>query len=158
MRSALTSAAAVARPSTLSSLLRPTRTSAFFPSIRLSSTDAAAAAAASASTTTTATQTSAARPYIIGLTAGNQYPVYARTKAAGSSKFTLVKKIEGNKKAFAQDLSREAGFPADEVKLNPVTGHVQIKGFHVEKVKAWLNSTLGTAAPVAKASTSATSA
>ncbi|EFQ35665.1 hypothetical protein CGRA01v4_09849 [Colletotrichum graminicola] len=156
MRSALTSAAVVARPSSLSSLLRPTRTSAFLPSIRFSSTDTAAASASS--TTTTTTQTPAARPYVIGLTAGNQYPVYARTKAAGSSKFTLVKKIEGNKKAFAQDLAREAGFPADEVKLNPVTGHVQIKGFHVEKVKTWLSNTLGTAAPVAKPSTTATAA
>ncbi|KAK2056054.1 hypothetical protein LY76DRAFT_595504 [Colletotrichum caudatum] len=165
MRSALTSAAVLARPSSLlssSSLLRSTRTPAFLPSIRLSSTDAVAAAAApSASTTTTTTTTAtttqapAARPYLVGLTAGNQYPVYGRTKAAGSSKFTVVKKVEGNRKAFARDLAREAGFPADEVKLNPVTGHVQIKGFHVEKVKAWLSNTLGNAA---KPSTTATTA
>ncbi|KAK1976260.1 hypothetical protein LZ30DRAFT_693012 [Colletotrichum cereale] len=153
MRSALTSTAALARPSLSSLLLRPTRTPAFLPSIRLSSTDAASDAASASSATT---QAPVARPYLIGLTAGNQYPVYARTKAAGSSKFTLVKKIEGNKKAFAQDLAREAGFPADEVKLNPVTGHVQIKGFHVEKVKAWLSSTLGTAA--VKPSTTPTTA
>ncbi|KAK2038873.1 hypothetical protein LZ31DRAFT_559257 [Colletotrichum somersetense] len=161
MRSALTSAAALARPSSLlssSSFLRSTRTPAFLPSIRLSSTDAAAAAAASSATTTTTTasttQAPVARPYLVGLTAGNQYPVYGRTKAAGSSKFTVVKKVEGNRKAFAQDLAREAGFPADEVKLNPVTGHVQIKGFHVEKVKAWLSNTLGNAAkPSATATT-----
>ncbi|KAK2027304.1 hypothetical protein LX32DRAFT_640987 [Colletotrichum zoysiae] len=164
MRSALTSVAALARPSSLlSSFLRSTRTPAFLPSIRLSSTDAAATAAAAppASTTTTTTTTASttqapvARPYLVGLTAGNQYPVYGRTKAAGSSKFTVVKKVEGNRKAFAQDLAREAGFPADEVKLNPVTGHVQIKGFHVEKVKAWLSNTLGNAA---KPSTTATTA
>ncbi|WYZ43185.1 hypothetical protein EsH8_VI_000884 [Colletotrichum jinshuiense] len=129
MRSALNKAA-LARPS-LATLFTP-RTSAFLPSIRFSST----ATEASSATTTT-------RPYVIGLTASNQYPVYARTKAAGQSKFTIVKKIEGNKKAFAEDLAREAGFPSEEVKLNPVTGHVQLKGFHVEKVKEWLTSTLG---------------
>ncbi|GJC90098.1 54S ribosomal protein img2, mitochondrial [Colletotrichum liriopes] len=151
MRSALTSTAALARPS-VSSLLRltPRTASAFLPSIRFSST-----AAATSSTSTT--QTPAARPYVIGLTAGNQYPVYARTKAAGSSKFTIVKKIEGNKKAFAQDLAREAGFPSEEVKLNPVTGHVQVKGFHVDKVKEWLGNTLGNSA-AAKTSTISTTA
>ncbi|GKT50636.1 54S ribosomal protein img2, mitochondrial [Colletotrichum spaethianum] len=148
MRSALTSTAALVRPS-MSSLLMTPRTSAFLPSIRFSSTAAAADATSSTSTTP--------RPYVIGLTAGNQYPVYARTKAAGSSKFTIVKKIEGNKKAFAQDLAREAGFPSEEVKLNPVTGHVQVKGFHVDKVKEWLNNTLGNSA-AAKSSTTATTA
>ncbi|KDN63982.1 hypothetical protein CSUB01_04201 [Colletotrichum sublineola] len=154
MRSALTSTAALAQPS-LSSLLRQTTTLSFLPSIRrLSSTDAAASAT---TTTTTQTAPATARPYLIGLTAGNQYPVYPRTKAAGSSKFTFVKKIEGNKRAFVQDLAREAGFPADEVKLNPVTGHVQVKGFHVEKIKAWLSNTLGSTT-TAKASTTATTA
>ncbi|KZL63256.1 mitochondrial large ribosomal subunit l49 [Colletotrichum incanum] len=155
MRSALTSTANLARPS-MSSVLRLTpRTSAFLPSIRFSSTAAATAADATSSTSTTSTP--AARPYVIGLTAGNQYPVYARTKAAGSSKFTIVKKIEGNKKAFAQDLAREAGFPSEEVKLNPVTGHVQVKGFHVDKVKEWLSNTLGNSA-AAKTSTTSTTA
>ncbi|GKT90153.1 mitochondrial large ribosomal subunit [Colletotrichum tofieldiae] len=62
-------------------------------------------------------------------------PVYARTKAAGSSKFTIVKKIEGNKKAFAR--------------TSP--------GFHVDKVKEWLGNTLGNSA-AAKTSTTSTTA
>ncbi|TQN71750.1 54S ribosomal protein img2 [Colletotrichum shisoi] len=132
MRSALTTALAVLARST-------PRASALLPSIRFSS---------SASTTTPA-PAAVARPYVIGLTAGNQFPVYPSTKAAGSSKFTVVKKIEGNKKAFAQDLAREAGFPAEDVKLNPVTGHVQIKGFHVDKVKQWLSTTMGKSAAAA---------
>ncbi|WQF85358.1 Putative large ribosomal subunit protein mL49 [Colletotrichum destructivum] len=131
MRSALTTAAAVLARST-------PRASALLPSIRFSS-----------SASTTSAPAAAARPYVIGLTAGNQFPVYPSTKAAGSSKFTVVKKIEGNKKAFAQDLAREAGFPAEDVKLNPVTGHVQIKGFHVDKVKQWLSTTMGKSAAAA---------
>ncbi|OHF02002.1 hypothetical protein CORC01_02581 [Colletotrichum orchidophilum] len=138
MRSA-TSSAALARPQLqLTSLLTP-RTSAFLPSIRFSSTSAAA----TAETTTTPPTRTTARPYLISPTPSNHFPVYARTKAAGSSKFTIIKKIEGNKKAFAQDLAREAGFAEDDIKLNPVTGQVQIKGFHVEKVKEWLTSALG---------------
>ncbi|CCF35552.1 hypothetical protein CH063_07307 [Colletotrichum higginsianum] len=126
MRPALTTAAAAV-------LARSTpRASALLPSIRFSS-----------SASTTPAPAAVARPYVIGLTAGNQFPVYPSTKAAGSSKFTVVKKIEGNKKAFAQDLAREAGFPAEDVKLNPVTGHVQIKGFHVDKVKQWLSTAMG---------------
>ncbi|KAL2875044.1 54S ribosomal protein img2, mitochondrial [Colletotrichum sp. CLE4] len=140
MRSALRSAA-LARPQ-VTSLLTP-RTSAFLPSIRFSSTSSAA------KTTTTTPPKTTARPYVISLTPSNQFPVYARTKAAGSSKFTIVKKIEGNKKAFAQDLAREAGFAEEEVKLNPITGHVQVKGFHVEKVKEWLITALGDPAKLA---------
>ncbi|KAK1499418.1 hypothetical protein CCUS01_00142 [Colletotrichum cuscutae] len=140
MRSAVRSAA-LARPQ-LTSLLTP-RTTAFLPSIRFSSTTAAA------ETTTTSSPNTTARPYVVSLTPSNQFPVYARTKAAGSSKFTIVKKIEGNKKAFAQDLAREAGFAEAEVKLNPITGHVQVKGFHVEKVKEWLTTALGNPAKTA---------
>ncbi|OLN90025.1 54S ribosomal protein img2, mitochondrial [Colletotrichum chlorophyti] len=121
MCSALTKAA-LTRPS-LTSLLGP-RSSVLLPTIRLSSTSV---------------EPPTPRQYAVGLTASNSFPVYTRTKAAGQSKFTVVKKIEGNKNAFAKDLAREAGFPADEVKLNPVTGHVQVKGFHVEKVKEWLD-------------------
>ncbi|KAJ0299718.1 hypothetical protein COL5a_005077 [Colletotrichum fioriniae] len=138
MRSAVRSAA-LARPQL--HLLTP-RTSAFLPSIRFSSTNAA-------ETTTTSSPNTTARPYVVSLTPSNQFPVYARTKAAGSSKFTIVKKIEGNKKAFAQDLAREAGFAEAEVKLNPITGHVQVKGFHVEKVKEWLTTALGDPAKTA---------
>ncbi|KAJ0160927.1 hypothetical protein CTA2_7068 [Colletotrichum tanaceti] len=141
MRSALTTAAGVLARST------PGAASARLPSIRFSSSSSSSS---SASTTPAGPPAAAAaRPYVIGLTAGNQFPVYPSTKAAGSSKFTVVKKIEGNKKAFAQDLAREAGFPAEEVKLNPVTGHVQIKGFHVDKVKQWLSTTLGKPAAAA---------
>ncbi|KAK1461595.1 hypothetical protein CMEL01_14549 [Colletotrichum melonis] len=139
MRSAVRSAA-LARPQ-LTSLLT-SRTTAFLPSIRFSSTTAA-------ETTTTSSPNTTARPYVVSLTPSNQFPVYARTKAAGSSKFTIVKKIEGNKKAFAQDLAREAGFAEAEVKLNPITGHVQVKGFHVEKVKEWLTTALGSPAKTA---------
>ncbi|KAL0765140.1 hypothetical protein CaCOL14_012399 [Colletotrichum acutatum] len=139
MRSAVRSAA-LARPQ-LTSLLT-SRTSAFLPSIRFSSTTAA-------ETTTTSSTKTTTRPYVVSLTPSNQFPVYARTKAAGSSKFTIVKKIEGNKKAFAQDLAREAGFAEAEVKLNPITGQVQVKGFHVEKVKEWLTTALGNPAKTA---------
>ncbi|KAL0936909.1 mitochondrial 54S ribosomal protein mL49 [Colletotrichum truncatum] len=129
MRSALTRTA-LARPVT--SLLLLPRQTAFLPTIRFSSTE-----------TSPATETSKTRSYTVGLTNSNSYPVYKHDKAAGSSKFTIVKKIEGNNKALVQDLVQELGVPKENVKINPVTKHIEIKGHHVEQIKEWLSSTLG---------------
>nr|XP_036582117.1 54S ribosomal protein img2, mitochondrial [Colletotrichum truncatum]KAF6790777.1 54S ribosomal protein img2, mitochondrial [Colletotrichum truncatum] len=117
MRSALTRTA-LARPVT--SLLLLPRQTAFLPTIRFSSTE-----------TSPATETSKTRSYTVGLTNSNSYPVYKHDKAAGSSKFTIVKKIEGNNKALVQDLVQELGVPKENVKINPVTKHIEIKArFH----------------------------
>lgn len=73
------------------------------------------------------TTQSRTRPYLINLSASNNYPVYPKTKAAGQSKFTLIKHVEGDKRAFIQDLCEGTGLSREDIVLQPVTGHVQIK-------------------------------
>lgn len=110
-----------------------TTTTSFIPStIRLSSTSTQ-----SPTTSTTITRNDppasssqkplTSRPYLINLTPSNNYPVYPRTKAAGQSKFTLIKHVDGDKRAFIQDLVEGTGIPRENVVLQPVTGHVQVK-------------------------------
>ncbi|KAF6808598.1 hypothetical protein CSOJ01_07453 [Colletotrichum sojae] len=109
--------------------------------IRFSSTSTTDAAAAAASTSTTTS--SATARYSIGLTVGNSYPVYNTSKAAGSTKITVVKKVEGDPRGLVSDLVRGLKFPQEEVKINPRTKHVVVKGHHGEKIKQWLISQRG---------------
>lgn len=39
----------------------------------------------------------------------------------------MVKKIVGDARALRDELAEELKFPVDDVKINPVTGHIKIK-------------------------------
>ncbi|KAF6807792.1 mitochondrial large ribosomal subunit l49 [Colletotrichum musicola] len=136
--------------------------------IRFSSTSTTAAAASTPTTTSSATAAApkvnkmftaakaaklaaapksqkplVSAPYSIGLTVSNSYPVYNTCKAAGSTKITVVKKVEGDARGLVSDLVRGLKFPQEEVKINPRTKHVVVKGHHGEKIKQWLISQRG---------------
>lgn len=121
--------------------------------IRFASTSTTSAAATSTISTTTSSATAAPKtnkmftaakaaklaaapksqkplvsaPYSIGLTVSNSYPVYNTSKAAGSTKLTVVKKVEGDARGLVADLVRGLKFPQEEVKINPRTKHVLVK-------------------------------
>lgn len=99
-------------------------------SIRLASTTSTSPASETTITRNASPVTSPPAPshrYAVGLSISNNWPVYTVTKAAGQSKFTVIKRVEGDKKAFVQDLVEATGIPREEVILQPVTGHVQVK-------------------------------
>lgn len=73
------------------------------------------------------TATPVSKPYLISLTASNSFPVYRDDKAAGSSKRTVIKKIEGDRKALITDVSAALKVPKENFRINPVTQHVEIK-------------------------------
>lgn len=52
----------------------------------------------------------------------------------------MVKKIVGDPRALKDELVEELRFPVDDVKINPVTNHIKIKGFHADKVQKWLEA------------------
>lgn len=114
-----------------------TRSSALSPSIRFSSTTTQASDSTIIRNAPVAT-TPTSKSYAIELTPSEKLPVYPKTKAAGQSKFTIVKRVRGDKRAFIQDLMEGLSIPKDEISLQPVTGHIQVKGFRVEEVKKWL--------------------
>lgn len=46
----------------------------------------------------------------------------------------------GDSRALRDELVEELQFPRDDVKINPVTNHIKIKGFHADKVQKWLEA------------------
>ncbi|KUI66036.1 54S ribosomal protein img2, mitochondrial [Cytospora mali] len=76
--------------------------------------------------------------YLVERTASRNFSVYNDTRSGGSKKQTVVKKIVGDAQALRNDITSELGFTKDCVKINPVTGHIKIKGFHADKVQKWL--------------------
>ncbi|ROV91892.1 hypothetical protein VMCG_09199 [Cytospora schulzeri] len=76
--------------------------------------------------------------YLVERTASRNLSVYNDTRSGGSRKETVIKKIVGDIHALKNEIITELGFPKDTVKINPVTGHIKIKGFHEDKVQKWL--------------------
>ncbi|KAF3763252.1 hypothetical protein M406DRAFT_20426, partial [Cryphonectria parasitica EP155] len=78
--------------------------------------------------------------YLVERTASKNLPVYDDVRSGGTRKQTLIKKIVGNTQDLKSDIIEELKFKKEDVKINPVTGQVVIKGFHHEKVKNWLEA------------------
>jgi large subunit ribosomal protein L49 len=76
----------------------------------------------------TSTQsTPAARPpYLVSRTPSLFLPVYQDTKRGGNKKLTVLKKIEGDVRALKEDLKTELKLEDGQIKINHVTGHIEI--------------------------------
>ncbi|CAI4215561.1 unnamed protein product [Parascedosporium putredinis] len=79
-------------------------------------------------------------PYHVSRTKSNRLPVYIRTQAGGSKKSTLIRRVEGDGLALKADVQEALGVEKAEVTLNPVTGHVVVKGSHVPRITEWLKT------------------
>lgn len=66
-------------------------------------------------------------PYLVSRTPSNNLPVYDESKAAGSKKLTLIRKIQGDHKALMADLNAGLAIPPEDMTINPVTRHIVIK-------------------------------
>ena len=66
-------------------------------------------------------------PYLVRRTPSNQIPVYRKWMSGGTRQIILVKKIDGDKKKFMQDLAQAVGAEKDEIRINPTTLQVEIK-------------------------------
>ncbi|KEZ38902.1 hypothetical protein SAPIO_CDS10221 [Scedosporium apiospermum] len=97
-----------------------------------STTTATSSAATSATTTST--------PYLVSRTKSNRLPVYLRIQAGGSKRTTLIRRIDGDALALKADVQEALGVDKADVSLNPVTGHVVVKGSHVPSITEWLKT------------------
>ncbi|POS78163.1 hypothetical protein DHEL01_v203445 [Diaporthe helianthi] len=139
-------AATAAAPSRL--LLRPSfvasarfvTTEATSPTSQVSSTPAPSPPASTATTTINTPPRKKKLPYIVERTWTKNLSVYNDARAGRTKKQTVVKKIVGDSRALKDDLIEEMGFPTNHVKINPVTNHIKIKGFHAHKVREWLQA------------------
>ncbi|SGZ55748.1 CIC11C00000001018 [Sungouiella intermedia] len=72
--------------------------------------------------------------YHIKKTAYGHWPVYKKIQNTRIS--TEIKRVEGNVSRFAQELLGLIGnVKSNNLKVNTITGEVNIKGDHVEKIK-----------------------
>jgi large subunit ribosomal protein L49 len=69
----------------------------------------------------------ATRPYAVRRTAFAQLPIYHNWKSGGTNIIVMIKKINGNKQALAQELTEKLGIAKERIKLNPTTGHLELK-------------------------------
>lgn len=66
-------------------------------------------------------------PYIVRRTAFAQLPVYRKWMAGGTKEVVLIKKVNGNRQTLAQELTEKLDIPQDNIRLNPTTGHLELK-------------------------------
>lgn len=72
--------------------------------------------------------------YYIKKTAFGHWPVYKKIQNTRIT--TEIKRVEGDVRLFAHDLLRIMGnIKASNMKVNTITGEVNIKGDHVEEIK-----------------------
>ncbi|PSR81945.1 ribosomal protein L49/IMG2, partial [Coniella lustricola] len=78
--------------------------------------------------------------YTVERTASKNVPVYDDKRAGGTRRLTLIKKVVGNAQDLKNDIISDLHFNKDDVSVNPVTGHVVIKGHFQHKVSKWLEA------------------
>ncbi|BFZ59119.1 54S ribosomal protein img2, mitochondrial [Saitoella coloradoensis] len=77
-------------------------------------------------------------PYYVRRTASNQIPVYSDYKRGGNLLQTLIRKIEGDHQALLAEVQEKFNIDKKDIKINPVTKHIVIKGHYTGAIKAWL--------------------
>ncbi len=65
-------------------------------------------------------------PYHVSRTPYAELPVYELAKRGGNKKLTNVKKVEGDKAVFREQLAEGLSLQAADIKLNTLTGHVVV--------------------------------
>ncbi|CAN8105303.1 unnamed protein product [Discula destructiva] len=78
--------------------------------------------------------------YAVERTASDHLPVFDEVKSGGTRKYTVIRKVTGDAQSLKKDIIAELRFKKDDVNVNPVTGHVAVKGHHQARVKTWLEA------------------
>ncbi|KAG8409822.1 hypothetical protein J3458_018904 [Metarhizium acridum] len=76
--------------------------------------------------------------YIVRRTPSIQLPVYRRFMSGGNRQVVLIKKVDGDRKKLLEDLVDSLGVSKQDIRLNPTTQHIELKGDYYEKTKSWL--------------------
>ncbi|KFG87379.1 mitochondrial large ribosomal subunit L49 [Metarhizium anisopliae] len=76
--------------------------------------------------------------YIVRRTPSIQLPVYRRFASGGNRQVVLIKKVDGDRKKLLDDLVETLGVSKQDIRLNPTTQHIELKGDYYEKTKSWL--------------------
>lgn len=130
--------AAATAPSRLLLSKPAVRSSPFFTTTRLVSTETTPSTqtsmpppSSSQGSQAPAAAPSAPKPkqltYLVEKTPSLNLPVYNEARSGGTRKETVIRKIVGSAQNMKQELIEELKFKKDDVNINPVTGHIRIK-------------------------------
>ncbi|KAK4195520.1 mitochondrial large subunit ribosomal protein-domain-containing protein [Triangularia verruculosa] len=76
-------------------------------------------------------------PFGIGRSATNNFSVYQLAKRGGNLKITVVKKVEGNRIAFKEELGKALRLSPRDIKVSSLTGHVEVPGHRKPEIVAF---------------------
>ncbi|KAL7918769.1 mitochondrial large subunit ribosomal domain-containing protein [Trichoderma austrokoningii] len=76
--------------------------------------------------------------YIVRRTPSVQLPVYRRWQSGGTRQVVLIKKIDGDRRRLLEDIVGSLGIAREEVRINPTTQHIELKGDHFDRTRGWL--------------------
>ncbi|KAL7951433.1 mitochondrial large subunit ribosomal protein domain-containing protein [Trichoderma barbatum] len=76
--------------------------------------------------------------YIVRRTPSVQLPIYRRWQSGGTRQVILIKKVDGDRVRLLEDLVGGLGIAREDVRINPTTQHIELKGDHFEKARGWL--------------------
>ncbi|KAI5920119.1 mitochondrial large subunit ribosomal protein-domain-containing protein [Camillea tinctor] len=79
-------------------------------------------------------------PYYVGRNNLRNFGVYQKKKRGGNFKVTLLKKAEGDLQALRRDVQDSLGLPENEVTVNRVTRHIEIRGHKRDEILAFLHT------------------
>ncbi|KAH7246182.1 hypothetical protein BKA59DRAFT_477406 [Fusarium tricinctum] len=79
--------------------------------------------------------------YIIRRTPASQLAIYRKWMSGGNRMIVLIKKIDGDRSKLVKDLIRDLQIKPVDIRINPVTQHVEIKGDVYDKVIQWVLNT-----------------
>ncbi|OAQ66435.1 ribosomal protein L49/IMG2 [Pochonia chlamydosporia 170] len=77
-------------------------------------------------------------PYIVRRTPSAQLPVYRRFTSGGNREVVFIKKVDGDRKKLLEDLVESLGVSRGDIRLNPLTQHLELKGNFYDRTKSWL--------------------
>lgn len=80
----------------------------------------------------------ASGPYIVRRTPSAQLPVYKQLKSGGNRVVVLIKKVDGDRRKLLEDMVESLGVSQGEIRINPTTQNLELKGDYYEKAKSWL--------------------
>ncbi|KAI5467090.1 hypothetical protein BGZ63DRAFT_418821 [Mariannaea sp. PMI_226] len=83
----------------------------------------------------------ASLPYIVRRTPYAQVPIYRKFMSGGNRCIIILKKIDGDRRRLVEDLAVALSLERRDIRLNPTTQHIEIKGNHLDKTLEWLLQT-----------------
>ncbi|ODA75932.1 hypothetical protein RJ55_08573 [Drechmeria coniospora] len=76
--------------------------------------------------------------YMVRRTPSTQLPIYRRTLSGGTRQVVVIKKIDGDKRRMLEDIVEALNVSKEDVRINPTTQHIELKGKHFDKAREWL--------------------